>query len=79
MTLMWAAMRGYRAEPKFPAVLTDDELRAITVPVLLITECTPPHASRRNGPKPNSSNASGGARITDRPLFARSLPANLRI
>ena len=37
MTLMWAAIRGYRAEPKFPGILTDDELRAITVPVLLIT------------------------------------------
>jgi pimeloyl-ACP methyl ester carboxylesterase len=37
MTLMWAAIRGYRMEPKFPAVLTDDELRAIGVPVLLIT------------------------------------------
>ncbi len=36
MTLMWAAIRGYRAEPKFPGVLTDDELRAIDVPVLLI-------------------------------------------
>jgi pimeloyl-ACP methyl ester carboxylesterase len=29
--------RGYHAEPKFPGVLTDDELRAITVPVLLAT------------------------------------------
>ena len=37
MTLMWAAIRGYRAEPKFPKILTDDELRTITVPVLLIT------------------------------------------
>jgi pimeloyl-ACP methyl ester carboxylesterase len=37
MTLMWAAIRGYRAEPKFPGTLTDDELRAITVPVLLVT------------------------------------------
>jgi len=37
MTLMWAGIRGYRMEPKFPGVLTDDELRAITVPVLLIT------------------------------------------
>ena len=37
MTLMWAGIRGYRAEPKFPGVLTDDELRAIDVPVLLIT------------------------------------------
>ena len=37
MTLMWAGIRGYRAEPKKPAILTDDELRAIPVPVLLIT------------------------------------------
>jgi pimeloyl-ACP methyl ester carboxylesterase len=37
MTLMWAGIRGYRAEPKKTGVLTDDELRAITVPVLLIT------------------------------------------
>jgi pimeloyl-ACP methyl ester carboxylesterase len=37
MTLMWAALRGFHAEPKKPGVLTDDELRAITVPVLLIT------------------------------------------
>lgn len=35
--LMWAGIRGYHAEPKFPAVLTDDELRAITVPALLVT------------------------------------------
>jgi pimeloyl-ACP methyl ester carboxylesterase len=37
MTLMWAGSRGFRMEPKFPAILTDDELRAITVPALLIT------------------------------------------
>jgi len=37
ITLMWAGSRGYRMEPKFPAILTDDELRAIEVPVLLIT------------------------------------------
>ncbi|MGH3185121.1 MAG: alpha/beta fold hydrolase, partial [Streptosporangiaceae bacterium] len=37
MTLMWAGIRGYRAEPKKPGILTDDELRAITVPVLLVT------------------------------------------
>ncbi len=35
--LMWAGSRGFRMEPKFPAVLTDGELRAITVPVLLVT------------------------------------------
>ena len=37
MTLMWAGIRGYRMEPKFPAILTDDQLGAIGVPVLLIT------------------------------------------
>jgi pimeloyl-ACP methyl ester carboxylesterase len=37
MKLMWAGSRGYRMEPKFPAILTDDELRSIGVPVLLIT------------------------------------------
>jgi pimeloyl-ACP methyl ester carboxylesterase len=37
MTLMWAGSRGFRMEPKFPADLTDGELRAIDVPVLLIT------------------------------------------
>lgn len=35
--LMWAGIRGYRAEPQFPAILTDEELGAIEVPVLLIT------------------------------------------
>ena len=35
--LIWAGIRGYHAEPKFPAVLTDDELRAINVPALLVT------------------------------------------
>ena len=24
MTLMWAGSRGYRMEPKFPGILTDD-------------------------------------------------------
>jgi pimeloyl-ACP methyl ester carboxylesterase len=37
MTLMWAGTRGFHAEPKFPGILTDDELRAITVPALLLT------------------------------------------
>src|SRR5499427_7972618 len=37
MTLMWAGLRGYHAEPKFPAILTDDELRVIDVPALLVT------------------------------------------
>jgi pimeloyl-ACP methyl ester carboxylesterase len=37
MTLMWAGLRGFHAERRFPGILTDDELRAITVPVLLVT------------------------------------------
>jgi pimeloyl-ACP methyl ester carboxylesterase len=59
MTLMWAAIRGYRAEPKFPGVLTDDELRAITVPVVLITGArsaliTPAQARARGSLMPHA-------------------------
>src|ERR1700728_304842 len=59
MTLMWAAIRGYRAEPKFPLVLTDDELRAIDVPVLLITGArsamlTPAEARARGSVMPHA-------------------------
>jgi pimeloyl-ACP methyl ester carboxylesterase len=59
MTLMWAGARGYRAEPKFPGVLTDDELRAITVPVLLITGArsallTPAEARARGSLMPHA-------------------------
>jgi len=59
MTLMWAAVRGYRAEPKFPGVLTDDELRAIDVPVLLITGArsallTPAEARARGSVMPRA-------------------------
>ena len=57
--LMWAGSRGFRMEPKFPAVLTDDELRAITVPVLLITGArsaliTPAQARDRAARMPNA-------------------------
>ena len=37
MKVLWAGSRGYRMEPKFPGILADDELRAIDLPVLLIT------------------------------------------
>jgi hypothetical protein len=37
MAVMRAGTRSYRIEPKFAAVLTDDELRSIAVPVLLVT------------------------------------------
>src|ERR1700761_8789546 len=57
--LMWAGSRGFRMEPKFPAVLTDGELRAITVPVLLITGArsaliTPAQARDRGGLMPRA-------------------------
>jgi len=59
MTLMWAAIRGYRMEPKFPGVLTDDELRAITVPILLIAGArsallTPAQARARGSLMPHA-------------------------
>ncbi len=59
MTLMWAGTRGYRAEPKFPGILTDDELRAITVPALLITGArsallTPAEARARGSLMPHA-------------------------
>jgi pimeloyl-ACP methyl ester carboxylesterase len=59
MTLMWAGSRGYRMEPKFPGILTDDELRAIDVPVLLITGArsamlTPAEARARGSLMPHA-------------------------
>ena len=47
------------AEPKFPGVLTDDELRAINVPALLITGArsamlTPAEARARGGLMPDA-------------------------
>jgi len=57
--LMWAGVRGYHAEPKFPAVLTDDELRAISVPALLVTGArssliTPAEARARGSLMPHA-------------------------
>src|ERR1700728_4142892 len=59
MTLMWAGIRGYRMEPKFPGILTDDQLGAIGVPVLLITGArsaliTPAQARDRAARMPNA-------------------------
>jgi pimeloyl-ACP methyl ester carboxylesterase len=59
MALLWAGSRGYRMEPKFPAILTDDELRAIAVPVLLITGArsallTPAEARARGSVMPQA-------------------------
>jgi pimeloyl-ACP methyl ester carboxylesterase len=59
MTLMWAGIRGYRMERKFPGVLTDDQLGAIRVPVLLITGArsaliTPAQARDRAARMPNA-------------------------
>jgi pimeloyl-ACP methyl ester carboxylesterase len=57
--LMWAGIRGYRMEPKFPAILTNDQLRAIDVPVLLITGArsamlTPAEARARGSLMPHA-------------------------
>ncbi|HEX2818989.1 MAG TPA: alpha/beta hydrolase, partial [Streptosporangiaceae bacterium] len=59
MTLLWAGSRGFRMEPKFPAILTDDELRAIDVPALLITGArsallTPAEARARGSLMPHA-------------------------
>lgn len=59
MTLMWAGTRGYHAEPKFPGVLTDGELRAIAVPALLVTGArsallTPAEARARGNLMPHA-------------------------
>jgi pimeloyl-ACP methyl ester carboxylesterase len=58
--LMWAGIRGYHAEPKFPAILTDDELRAISVPALLVTGArssllTPAEARARGSLMPHAA------------------------
>jgi pimeloyl-ACP methyl ester carboxylesterase len=47
IALMWAGIRTYRMEPKFPDVLTDDQLRQIRVPVLLLTGRRSPLISPR--------------------------------
>jgi pimeloyl-ACP methyl ester carboxylesterase len=57
--LMWAGSRGFRMEPKFPGILSDDDLRAITVPVLLITGArsallTPAEARARGSLMPHA-------------------------
>jgi pimeloyl-ACP methyl ester carboxylesterase len=59
MTLMWASIRCYRAEPKKVGILTDDDLRAITVPALLVTGdrsalITPEQARERASHIPNA-------------------------
>jgi pimeloyl-ACP methyl ester carboxylesterase len=59
MTVMWAGIRGYRIEPKNPAILTNDELRAVTVPALLITGArsamvTPEQARARGSLMPHA-------------------------
>src|SRR5580693_2732212 len=59
MPLMWAGVRGYHAERRFPGVLTDDELRAISVPALLITGArsamlTPAEARARGSLMPDA-------------------------
>jgi len=57
--LMWAGTRGYHAETKFPAILTDDELRSIDVPALLVAGArsallTPAEARARGSLMPDA-------------------------
>jgi pimeloyl-ACP methyl ester carboxylesterase len=57
--LMWAGIRGYHAEPKFPGILADDELRSIAVPALLVTGArssllTPAEARARGSLMPHA-------------------------
>ncbi len=59
MTLMWAAIRGYRMERKFPGVLSDASLREIAMPVLLVTGArsamlTPAEARARGALMPDA-------------------------
>jgi pimeloyl-ACP methyl ester carboxylesterase len=59
MNLMWAGIRSYRMERKFPALLTDGQLAAITVPALLVTGArsaliTPAQARDRASHLPNA-------------------------
>jgi pimeloyl-ACP methyl ester carboxylesterase len=59
MDLMWAGIRSYRMERKFPALLTDDQLATITVPALMVTGArsaliTPAQARDRASRLPNA-------------------------
>jgi pimeloyl-ACP methyl ester carboxylesterase len=59
IALMWAGIRGYRAEQKFIGPLTDDELAAIDVPALLVTGArsalvAPKEARARGGLMPHA-------------------------
>jgi pimeloyl-ACP methyl ester carboxylesterase len=59
MTVMWAGIRGYRIEPKKPAVLTDDQLREIAVSAFLVTGArsamiTPEQARARGSLMPHA-------------------------
>jgi len=56
---MWAGIRSYRMERKFPALLTDDQLATITVRALLVTGArsaliTPAQARDRASHLPNA-------------------------
>jgi hypothetical protein len=63
---MWAGIRTYRMEPKFPDVLTDDELRRIRVPALLLTGWRSALISPPRGPGPGRAPAERSGRGGDR-------------
>ena len=81
--LMWVGIRTYRMERKFPDVLTDDELRLIRVPVLLLTGrhsalISPQEARDRASLMPNArAEMITGARHG--PSLEQTNPVNARI
>jgi pimeloyl-ACP methyl ester carboxylesterase len=83
MALMWAGIRTYRMERKFPDVLTDDELRRIPVPTLLLTGrhsalISPREAENRASLMPNAeAEVITGARHG--PSLEQTNPVNARI
>ena len=77
MTLMWAAIRGYRMEQKFPGVLTDDELRAIDRAGPADQRRAQRHAQPGGGPRPGKPHAARGGR--HRPRQPRRLQPDRRI
>ena len=76
MTVMWAGIRGYRIESKKPAVLTDEELRAVTVPASPDHRRAERDAHPGAGPRPRNPHAARGGR--HRPRQPRRLQPHRR-
>jgi pimeloyl-ACP methyl ester carboxylesterase len=83
VALMWAGIRAYRMEPKFPDVLTDDELRRINIPALLLTGRRSPLISPREAKDRASLMPDARAEVMTgsrhSPSMERTGPVNERI